>query len=40
MLECRCVKRIELIALSRVNKSMLSDSYSVIIVMFNEHMSA
>jgi hypothetical protein len=37
--ECRCVESIDLIALSSVNKSMMSSSYRVMIAMFNDHWS-
>jgi len=39
-MECRCVKSIDLVALSSVNKSMMSYSYHVIIAKFNVHRSA
>ena len=38
-MECRCVKSIDLVALSSVNKSMISYSYPVIIDKFNQHRS-
>ena len=39
-MECRCIKSIDLIPLSSINKSMMSYSYHVIIARFNEYRSA
>ena len=39
-MECRCVQNINLVALSSVNKSVMSYSYHVIIPTFNEYMMA